>query len=261
MNDTLLLAVDIGNTDTVFGLFRKTNLLAEWRAGSASVRTLPRSAQTIRLLLDEASASPKQLGGAVISSVVPAGTRVLASVIRTHFGLAPYVIAGTDPAGLRVGYRTPKTLGADRLCNAVAARARYGAPVIVIDIGTAISYDVVLRSGEFAGGAIAPGIAAMASALTRRTAALPPMPLEFPEHVIGRDTVACMQSGVMFGAVDAIEGMIRRVRKLTGAGTAVVATGGYAGIVARHSRIIRHVEPFLVLEGARLLYERRRARR
>jgi type III pantothenate kinase len=258
MKNDHLLAVDIGNTDTVLGIFSGSTLAAEWRAPSASLRNARRAAQTIRLLLAEAGVPRATVDGAVVSSVVPALTRVLAGAARAVLGQAPYVVSGAGQSAIRLGYAAPATLGADRLCSAVAARARYGAPVIVVDIGTAITYDVVLRSGVFAGGAIAPGFAAAASGLTHATAALPPIPLEFPPAALGRDTVSCMQSGVMFGTIDAIEGMIRRIRRITGPGTTVVATGGGAGLAARHSRLLRRVEPFLVLEGARLLYKARR---
>lgn len=258
MTQRRLLAVDIGNTDTIIGLFVGRIIAAEWRAPGASLRHARRAAQTIRLLLAEAGVPASDVGGAVISSVVPARTRVLAGAVRRVLGRAPYVITGRNQKGIRLGYAAPATLGPDRICNAAAARARYGAPVIVVDAGTAITYDVVLRSGVFAGGAIAPGFAAAAAALTQATAALPPFPLEFPRGgAIGADTAACMQSGVMFGTIDAIDGMIRRIRKRTGPRTTVVATGGHAALVARHSRLIRRVEPSLVLEGARLLYEAR----
>ena len=258
MND-ILLAADIGNTDTVFGIFRGPVLAAEWRTPTAAVRSAPRTAQIVRLLLAEAGA--RALGGAVLSSVDPSASRVVARAVKRTFRITPYVIAGDDPAGFRVGYRDPKSLGPDRLCNAAAARHFYGAPVIVVDAGTAITFDVILRSGAFAGGAIAPGIAASARALARGTARLPEIPLAFPRKAIGRSTVEAMQSGVLFGAIDAVDGMIRRIRKLTGPGTTVVATGGHAGLLARHSRIIRIVAPSLVLEGARLLYEHRRTLR
>jgi type III pantothenate kinase len=256
MRPTLLVAADIGNTDTVCALFRGNRLVAEWRAPSAQFLSAARARQTLRLLLAEAGASNSDLRGAVISSVVPAVTRQLAPALRAATGRRPYIVAGTDPSGLRMGYRSPAKLGPDRLCNAVAARALYGAPVIVVDLGTAVTYDVVTRGGTFAGGAITAGIATTAAALRGRTAALPLVPLEFPDGPVGDDTVSCIQSGVMFGAVDAMDGMIRRIRAVTGRSTPVVATGGFAHAAAAHSQLITAVVPQLVLEGARLLYER-----
>ncbi len=255
----LLLAADIGNTDTVFGIFCGETLAAEWRTPTSSLRSAPRTGQTIALLLQESGGG--KLGGAVISSVHPGASAMLVRVIRKRFRINAYSIAGSDPAGFRVRYRTPGTLGPDRLCNAAAARHLYGAPAIVIDAGTAITFDVLLRSGAYAGGAISPGIAAAARALTRSTAALPEVKLELPPAVVGRSTIECMQSGVIYGAIDAVDGMIRRIRKVTGAGTTVVATGGHAEFLRRHSKFIRIVEPALVLVGARILYEHRRARR
>lgn len=257
----LLLAIDVGNTDTVFGIFRREALLSEWRAPSARMKHRARAWQTIRLLLAEAGAAHKDLRGVAISSVIPAHARALSLLLRKQTHLAPYVISGSDPAGFRVAYAAPGTLGPDRLCSAAAARHKFGAPLIIVDIGTAVTYDVILRSGAYAGGAIAAGIAATTASLARSTARLPEIPLEFPARVIGTDTVACLQSGLLYGALDAMEGMIRRIRKITGPGTTVVATGGYAPLFARHSRLIRYVEPSLVLDGARLLFERRSSRR
>jgi type III pantothenate kinase len=256
MKPTILIVADVGNTDTVLALFRGRRIVAEWRARSAQFRSPARARQTVRLLLAEAGASRRAVRGAVISSVVPAVTRVLAPALRAVTGRPAYVVAGTDPSGLAMGYRTPATLGPDRLCNAVAAKAAYGAPVIVVDLGTAVTYDVVLRDGTFAGGAITAGVATTAAALRSGTAALPLVPLEFPDAPFGVDTVSSIQAGVMFGAIDAMEGMIRRIRVVTGRSTPVVATGGFAEAAAARSRLITEVAPHLVLEGARLLYER-----
>jgi type III pantothenate kinase len=252
----ILLAIDAGNTDTVLGLFKGNKLLDEWRMKSASARTPRLLRASVRSLALECGTKPEEIGGVVVSSVIPRLTRACAGMARAYLRREAVVISGSSDAGIRLLYDHPSRLGADRLCNAIAALELFGGPAIVIDFGTATTFDVLSARGEYLGGVIAPGIGTAAYALTRLTARLPDVEPAFPEEVIGKNTISGMQSGIMFGALDGMEGMVRRIRETVGVNARVIATGGYAPLVASRSRVITHVEPSLVLEGARLIYER-----
>jgi type III pantothenate kinase len=252
----MLLAIDVGNTHTVIGLFDGTRLAADWRIASVTHRTADESWLSIRSFCLEADIPLIAITGVGISSVVPDLTGVFEAMARKHVRVEPVTVhAGLD-LGIRVLYHDPTAVGADRLCNAVAGFRKYGGPLIIIDFGTATTYDVVASSGDYLGGVITLGLESSASELHRRAAKLPKIELKFPASVIGKETVSSMQAGVMFGAVDAVEGMIRRIRKELGAEARVVATGGLSAVMARHTELIEACEPSLVLDGIRLIYER-----
>jgi type III pantothenate kinase len=252
----IILAIDIGNTRTTIGLFRGRNLAGTIQVpGTAPPRELS-VRKTLEQFLRRKKISAGSLSGAVISSVVPSSTKIIAAVIRRHLHLSPLIVSGRLDVGMRLQYRTPRALGADRICGAVAGFAKYGGPLIIIDAGTATTFDVISGNGTFLGGAIAPGIGTSASALHRRTAQLPAVELRFPKSVIGRSTKENIQSGILFGTLDAMEGIVRRIKALTGKQTNVILTGGFSGLLASKARFVNHVEPTLVLDGARLVYER-----
>jgi type III pantothenate kinase len=252
----MLLAIDVGNTDTVLGLFRGEQLIDEWRMQSRPSLASRDLRAYVRTFIEETGSAPRDIEGVVISSVIPKLSRSFGTMARTYLGRKPVIISGDMDAGMRVLYDDPARLGADRLCNAVAAFARYGGPAIVIDFGTATTFDVVSSKGEYLGGVIAPGVQSAAAALSRRTAVLPSVDLLFPERVIGTNTVAGMQAGIMYGALEAMEGIVRRIKDVVGKKATVIATGGYARLISEQSRTITRLEPALVLEGARLIYER-----
>lgn len=252
----MLLAVDIGNTHTVLGLFRRTKLLSDWRIASSTVRTEDELWITVKLFFDQAEISLENISGAVISSVVPNLTGIFEMMIMKYFHLNPVIVSATQDIGISVKYDKPETVGADRVCNAVAAHTKYGGPCIVVDFGTATTFDVITKKGEYLGGVISPGVETSSIDLQRRTALLPKIDLKFPKSVIGADTVASMQSGILYGAVDAMEGMLKRIKKVIGNNATVIATGGFSKLLAKKSKAIDHVEPALVLEGARLIYEK-----
>jgi len=252
----MLLAIDVGNSNTVLGMFKREKLLDEWRMHTTPSRSVRELWVHVRSFAEEAGAGPRGIRGVVISSVVPRLTGTYETVARTHLGREPVIITGGMDSGIRVLYDDPSQLGADRLCNAVAALVRFGGPAIVIDFGTATTFDVISSKGEYLGGVIAPGVETAAAGLHQRTAKLQSVGLKFPERVIGKNTVDGMQSGIMYGALDAMEGIVRRIRAVIGRDATVIATGGYARIIAEKSTSITHVEPMLVLEGARLIYER-----
>jgi len=191
-----------------------------------------------------------------ISSVVPDLTGVFESLARTYFAVEPVTVSAALDLGIRVMYRDPSAVGADRLCNAVAGFARYGGPLIIIDFGTATTYDVVAVNGDYLGGVITLGLESTAAELHRRAAMLPKVELRFPPHVVGTETAASMQAGLMYGTVEAVEGIVRRIQKELGTKTRVIATGGLSSLIAQHTSVIETCEPSLVLDGIRMIFER-----
>jgi type III pantothenate kinase len=251
----MVLAIDIGNTDTVYGMFSGNRLVSEWRTYSTPAPAGAVVRQTLLLLCKETGISPTEIEGTVISSVNPHNCRIIDRVIAKWLKNKPFVISGDKELGMNIRYQQPQKLGADRICNAIAAIQKYGTPAIIVDFGTAITYDVVSAKGEFIGGLIAAGIQTTASALASKTAALPEVRPELPRQLIGTSTEECLQSGIMYSTIEAVNGIVRRLKKELGKQTVVIATGGFAGLIARHSSVIDFTEPSLVLDGARLLYE------
>ena len=194
--------------------------------------------------------------GTVISSVVPSLAKKYWSLVEHHLRIKPLIISGALDIGLRIHYRNPRALGADRICSVVAAYHRYGGPLIVVDAGTATTYNVITKDGTFLGGVIAPGIHTASLGLHQRAAQLPSVELHFPKSIIGRTTIENIQSGILYGAVDAMEGMIKRIKVITGKQTKVVLTGGFSHLIKAKSNIAVNVVPSLVLQGAHLIYER-----
>jgi type III pantothenate kinase len=252
----MLLAIDVGNTHTVLGIYDGDRLVADWRMASLTHRTVDENWLTIKSFCTDANIPPAQIDGVGISSVVPDLTDVFESLARKYFRVEPVTVTASLDLGIRVLYTDPAAVGADRLCNAIAGFRKYGGPLVVIDFGTATTFDVISASGDYLGGVITLGLDSTASELHRRAAKLPKIELRFPSSVIGKETEASMQSGVMFGAVDAVEGTIRRIAAELGTKPRVIATGGLAGIIAAHTAVIEACEPSLVLDGVRLIYER-----
>jgi type III pantothenate kinase len=260
----MLLAIDIGNTHTVFGVFRGSKLLADWRVTSNHQRTEDEVGSQLLLFLEGRKISPKHITRIGISSVVPNLTDIFALMAKKYFRVDPLVISSSLPLSITVHYDDPSSVGADRLCNAIAGYAKYGGPLIIVDFGTATTYDVVATNGDYLGGVIAPGVETSAADLHRRAAKLPKVELHFPKKIIGTDTVGSMQAGILYGALDALEGMIGRlqseVKRREGKQAAVIATGGFSELMCRHSKLIHAWEPSLVLDGVRLIVARVRKR-
>ncbi len=254
----MLLAIDIGNTHTVIGVFEGKRLVRDWRLVSANHRTVDESWLTIRSFCSDAGIDPAAITAVGIASVVSDLTGIFESLARKYFHCDPVTVNASLDLGFRVLYKDPMTVGADRLCNAVAGYARYGGPLVIIDFGTATTYDVVAANGDYLGGVIALGLESTAAELHRRTAKLPKIELRFPPGIIGTETVSSMQAGVMFGTVDAVEGIIARIRKELGTPARVIATGGLASLIAGRIAVIEAVEPFLVLDGIRMIVDRSR---
>ncbi len=252
----MLLTIDIGNTHTVIGVFDGERLVADWRMASVTHRTADENWLTVRSFCADARIDSHGITGVGISSVVPDLTGVYERMTRKHLHLDPVTVSSALDLGIRIHYRDPSAVGADRICNAVAGFARYGGPLIIIDFGTATTYDVISATGDYLGGVITLGLESMASELHQRAAKLPRVELQFPAQVIGKDTVTSMQAGIMLGTVDSVEGMVRRIRAELGAEARVIATGGLARTVAQHARVIELCDPSLVLDGIRMICER-----
>ena len=253
---TMLLAIDIGNTHTVIGVYKEDKLVADWRMSSSGTRTADETWLTIKSFCIDSDISPARLTGVGISSVVPNLTGIFQAIAVKYVKVQPVIVAGNLDLGFKIRYKDPSAVGADRLCNAIAGYRKYGGPLIIIDFGTATTFDIVGKNGDYMGGVIAIGLESTAEELHRRAAKLPKIELGFPERVIGTDTIQSMQSGVMYGAVDAVEGLVRRIRRELGEEARVIATGGLSTTMAKYAPIIEACEPSLVLDGVRLIYER-----
>ena len=252
----MLLTIDVGNTHTVLGIYDGERLVADWRMASLTHRTVDENWLTIKSFCTDANIPLAEIDGVGISSVVPDLTDVFESLARKYFRVEPVTVTASLDLGMRVLYTDPAAVGADRLCNAIAGFRKYGGPLVVLDFGTATTFDVIAASGDYLGGVITLGLDSTASELHRRAAKLPKIELRFPSSVIGKETEASMQSGVMFGTVDAVEGIIRRIAAELGGRPKVIATGGLSGVIAAHTSVIEACEPSLVLDGVRLIYER-----
>jgi type III pantothenate kinase len=250
------LSIDIGNSHTVLGIFREDTLLGEWRLSTFPLLKPNALDAHLRLFCSEVGLRPMMIDAAGIASVVPKSTSGFVKALRRKFSIEPMIVSGNLPTGMRLRYTTSTTLGADRICNAVAAYARYGGPVIIVDLGTATTFDIVSKNGTYLGGIIFPGIATLANALHYFTAQLPIPPLEFPRSAIGKNTLACLQAGIMFGTLDAMDGLIRRLKKEVGVKAWVVATGGFAPLIAPRTASINEINSSLVLEGIRLIHKK-----
>jgi len=251
----MLLAIDIGNTNIVLGVYREEELVACWRLATDVHKMADEYAVLLNSLFSNGGLSKSEIKGSAISCVVPPLLPIFQEVCREHLAVEPLVVGPGIKTGVRILIDNPRELGADRIVNAIAARRLYGTPAIVIDFGTATTFDVVSREGDYLGGAIAPGISISAEALNREAAQLPRIELAVPQKVIGKNTVASMQSGVLFGYVALVEGMVERIKEELREEVKVIATGGLAGVIARETPSIQVVNPNLTLEGLRLIYE------
>ena len=252
----MLLAFDVGNTHAVFGLFRDRQLVTSWRVESDRHRTVDEYALQLLSLLSNAGIDRREVDSIVISCVVPALTRVFSKLSQKYFEIAPAVVGAPDiRTGIELDVDDPKGVGADRIVNALAARELFGAPSIVVDLGTATTFDLVGEDGRYKGGAIAPGLLISAQALFDRAAMLPDIELKKPEAVIGRNTRDSMLSGIVYGYVGLVDGMVERFSRELSRQPAVVATGGLSRVISDQSAKIQKVVPELTLEGLRIIAE------
>ena len=251
----MLLTIDIGNTNLTLGLYEGDKLGAHWRLATDHNRMPDEYGLQLLGLLQNAEKTLSEITGISLASVVPPLTGRVIQACREYLKQEPLVVDAGIKTGIKIRYEDPKAVGADRVCDAVAVMKLYGGPACVVDFGTATTFNAITKDGEYLGGAITAGINLAAEALYTRAAKLPRIDLQVPPSVIGRNTVHAMQSGLLFGYVSMVEGMVARFRSELGSDMKVIATGGLAEIVAKETREINIIAPWLTLDGLRIIWE------
>ena len=252
----MLLTIDIGNTNLTLGLYEGETLGPHWRLATDHARMPDEYGLQFLGLLEHAQCNEDCLTGIVLASVVPQLTQRVVQACREYLNIEPLIVDAGVKTGIRIRYEDPKAVGADRVADAVAVMHLYGGPACVIDFGTATTFNAVTANGDYLGGAITAGVNLAAEALYTHAAKLPRMDLQRPPSVIGRNTVHAMQSGLLFGYVSMVEGMVARFRSELGSDMKVVATGGLAEVVAKETDFIDIIAPWLTLDGLRIIWER-----
>lgn len=252
----MLLVIDVGNSNTVVGLYRDEKLLVHWRIVTTHYRTSDELRVLLLMLLQQDNINPSEINGCCVSSVVPEFNMPLTEVVRQSFGVVPLMVEPGVKTGIQLHIENPKELGADRLVNAVAAVDEHEGPLIIIDFGTATTFDYVTEHAEYKGGLIVPGIQLSANALFEHCAKLPRVEISTPKSIIGRNTVDHIRAGLTFGSADMVDGTIKRIMDETGVSCTVVATGGLAPVIAETARLIDIVDPLLTMKGLRGIYTR-----
>jgi len=254
-----LLVLDVGNTNTTLGVFQGATLCAQWRLATSREQTADEYGILIHNLFTLDKLPSSDISGIMIASVVPPLNFVLAEMARKYFKIEPLFLGPGTRTGMAILCDNPQEVGADRIADAVAAYEKYGGPCIVVDFGTALTFDAISKKGEYLGGVIAPGIGIGAEALFERTAKLPRVEIREPEHVIGTNTVSSIQAGLFYGAVGAVDGILDRLSAELGKQVKVIATGGQATLVAGALKYKPRVDSSLTLDGLRIIYERNQA--
>ncbi|MGI5921426.1 MAG: type III pantothenate kinase [Syntrophomonadaceae bacterium] len=251
----MILAFDVGNTNIVIGVFRNAKLLTHWRIRTDKLGTCDEYGMLLASLFNYDGLNMKDIKAVVISSVVPSLMMELESVSEKYFSCKPLIVGPGVKTGLAIKYENPREVGADRVVNAVAAFHKYGGPLIIVDFGTATTFCVVNEHGDYLGGAISPGVSIATDALVTRASKLPRVELTKPKSIIGKNTIASMQAGIIYGFVGQVEGIINRMKQEIGTEVQVVATGGLAAIIAKETDVIDIIDDFLTLDGLNLIYE------
>jgi type III pantothenate kinase len=255
----MLLAIDIGNTNVTLGVFEKEKLRHTWRMATERNKMPDEYAIFLLNAFNNKGLKPADINGTVMCSTVPSLVVIFTEMLQSYFKAKPMVVGPGIKTGVRIRFDNPREVGPDRIANAAAAHHLYKGPVIVVDVGTATTFDIVTGEGDYIGGVIAPGIANAAEALFTRTAALPRIELVAPKQTIGPNTISAMQSGIVFGYVGLIEGITERIQRELKKRAMVVATGGYAYIITPETTIFDTVNPDITLIGLRLIYEMNQA--
>lgn len=256
----MLLVVDIGNTSITIGLYKTEKLGPRWRLASDNERTSDEYGILMIQLLEQSGVRPEQVNEIAIASVVPPLTGTIQNACRDYLNCVPLIVDAGTRTGIPLRYEDPKQVGADRVVNAAAVRRLYKGPVCVVDFGTATIFDAISAEGEYLGGAIAPGIGIASDALFRRAAKLPRVEILRPPAAIGRNTVHSLQSGLLYGYVGLVDGMVNRFRAELGPDMKTVGTGALVELIARETRSIDIIEPWLALQGLKIIYDLNRNR-
>lgn len=251
----MLFVIDLGNTTLTLGVFDKETLGYHWRLATDHNRTEDEYGLQMTGLLDSFAIAPSEIEGIVLSSVVPPLTEWMIRACQDYLKIDPLLVHAGLNLNIQILYDDPGAVGADRLADAVAVQAKFGGPACAIDFGTATTFNALTAKAEYLGGAILPGISTAAEALVSRTAKLPPIELKAPPSVIGRNTVHAIQAGLIYGYVSLVEGMVHRFREELGEDMQVIATGGHIKKISNHTTAIDYVEPWLTLEGLRIIWE------
>lgn len=252
----MLLVIDVGNTNTVLGLYDGDELVHDWRIRTVVDHTVDEYGMLIYNLYKNSRIKPRAVKDIIISCVVPTMLNILEPLCEKYFNVKPLIVGPGIKTGMPILYDNPREVGADRIVNAVAAYDKYGGDIIIVDFGTATTFDYISKKGEYIGGCITPGIMIASEALFSKTAKLPRVELSRPKSVIGKDTISSMQAGILFGYASLVDGLIDRIKAEVISNPKVIATGGLATVIANETKSIDIVDEMLTLEGLRILYNR-----
>jgi type III pantothenate kinase len=252
----VIFVLDVGNTNIVLGVYEGEELKYHWRMETNRHKTEDEYGMIVKNLFEHVQLSLSDIEGIIISSVVPPIMFSLERMCKKYFNITPLVVGPGIKTGLNIKYENPREVGADRIVNAVAGIKEYGGPLIIVDFGTATTYCYINEEKQYMGGAIAPGIGISTEALYSKAAKLPRIEIGRPDHIIGKNTVSAMQSGILYGYVGQVEGIVKRMKATGNSNPLVIATGGLAQLISKESDIIDVVDPFLTLKGLKLIYER-----
>lgn len=257
----MLLVIDVGNTNIVFGVYKDKELMNNWRIASEKSRTSDEYGLIFEQIFRYNGLEHDDISDIIISSVVPPLMHTLSAMCIKYFDIEPVVVGPGVKTGMDIKYDNPKEVGADRIVNAVAGYEKYGGPLIIVDFGTAITFDAVSANGDYLGGAIAPGISISSEALFLRTAKLPKVEIARPDRVIGKNTVNSMQAGLVYGYIGLVDYILENMMNELSPNREtikVIATGGFSGLIGRESKYIKKIDKLLTLDGLRIIYERNR---